>query len=452
MEDLFAFFKPLLDFFHFDPVTFINNYGDNPFAAMGYLFLNGGWLFLIWLAWQIAIHEWQHYRQHEWDHHKRHPVTLTIDIPKMHEQTPRAIDNMFAFLAGGHSPNTWVETWFDGKTQDTISMEIVSIEGAVRFYIHTTTTLRDLVESAIYAQYPEAVITEVEDYAKKVNKHLPDEETDCWATEMVPVKSDIFPLRTYPMFEDKVSGEFKDPLSALLESFSRIGTGEQLWYQIVLTPIDQKDYQKKVEEYVKKLTGQRVEHKESLVSKIATVPSALVTAIVSDAFGIGFGGEKKKGGDSSQRSNVQFLTEGEKIIVAGIEMKASKIVFLANIRFIYVAKKDKMMKSRATFPFVGAMKQFNTNNMQSIKPETKRVGVSGALWFFKAQRNRSRKLRLMTAYQNRSNWLGNPKWHLCTEELASLWHFPLTTQVKAPQLSKTAAKRTEPPINIPFAP
>ena len=451
MDDFFAFIQPLLDFFHFDPVSFLNTFGDNPFAAMWYLFLNGGWLFLVWLAWQIATHEWLHYRQHEYAHHKKIPVLLSIDIPKVHEQTPRAIDNMFAFFAGAHSPNTWTETWFDGRSQDTISIEIASIEGHVRYYIRTTKSLRDLVEAGIYAQYPDAMINEVEDYATKVSTHLPDEETDCWGTEMVPVKSDVYPLKTYPFFEDKVSGEFKDPLASLLESFSRIGPGEQVWYQIVLTPIDQKNYQKKAEEFVKKLTGQKIEHKESTLNKMANVPTSFLNMVASDAFGMAFGGEKKKSSDGKERSSVQYLTEGEKVIVAGIEMKASKIVYEVNMRFMYIAKKERMAKSRATYPFIGAMKQFNTNNMQSIKPETKRVGVTGAMWFFKARRNAARKHRLLVAYQTRSNWLGNKRWHMCTEELATLWHFPVMLQVKAPQLFRTNAKRMEPPMNIPFA-
>jgi hypothetical protein len=48
-------------------------------------------------------------------------------------------------------------------------------------------------------------------------------------------------------------------------------------------------------------------------------------------------------------------------------------------------------------------------------------------------------------------WAGMPKYHLSTEELASLWHLPVTEQVKAPQVKKTEAKKAEPPMNLPFA-
>jgi hypothetical protein len=39
---------------------------------------------------------------------------------------------------------------------------------------------------------------------------------------------------------------------------------------------------------------------------------------------------------------------------------------------------------------------------------------------------------------------------LSTEELATLWHFPILMQVRAPQLQRTEAKKVEPPANLPF--
>ena len=89
----------------------------------------------------------------------------------------------------------------------------------------------------------------------KVPLHYPDEEWDLWGVEMIPTRNDVYPLKTYPFFEDKVSMEFKDPLSAMLESLSRIGPGEQAWYQIVMTPIAQTKWQAKGEAIVKKLLG-----------------------------------------------------------------------------------------------------------------------------------------------------------------------------------------------------
>src|SRR3989344_4214570 len=93
---------------------------------------------------------------------------LAIDIPKANEQSPKAVEHIFAHLAGGLSSFTKKELYWEGKFLPTFSLEIVSIEGYVQFFIRTQSKYRDLVEAAVYAQYPEAEITEVEDYTTSV--------------------------------------------------------------------------------------------------------------------------------------------------------------------------------------------------------------------------------------------------------------------------------------------
>jgi hypothetical protein len=266
---------------------------------------------------------------------------------------------------------------------------------------------------------------------------------------MIPVKSDIYPLKTYPMFEDSVSGEFKDPLSAMLESMGRLTPGEQAWFQIILVPIGQGDFPKKALEAVKKLKGEASPPKKNFIESALEYPFSIVMDVVEAFTGIG-GGKAPPKKDGPAQPKIMAMTQGEKDVINAIEMKASKIVYQCKLRFIYVAKKAVMSKPRIVNPFIGALKQLNANNLQSLKPETKHVGINGALWWFKAQRNSARKTALITAYRNRSHWFGTPKFHLNTEELATLWHFPHSMQVKAPQLTKTEAKRTEPPVNLPF--
>jgi hypothetical protein len=120
------------------------------------------------------------------------------------------------------------------------------------------------------------------------------------------------------------------------------------------------------------------------------------------------------------------------------------------MRFIYIARKEVKSNPRILQPFFGSIKQFNTQNMQSLKPELKKSGVSSSIILFKNWRNNLRKTNMVMRYRNRSDWSGAKAFHLCTEELASLWHFPHTIQVESPQLKKIEAKRTAPPTNIPF--
>lgn len=428
--------------------SFLETLGKNPFAAMWYLFINGGWIAFAYLMYYFARELWLDSRQAKYNARKDW-MLLSISVPRMTEQTPRAVENIFAHLAGAHSPLSWVEKWIQGRTQDTISMEIVSIEGRVQFIIRTTRNLRDLIEASIYAQYPDAEIVEIEDYTKAMPRIFPDNVWEMFGTEMIAVKSDAYPLRTYPEFEDKVSGEFKDPLAVLLENFSRLGPGEQVWYQIVLTPIDQKAFRAKAEALVKKLTGQAVEPKPGLLVQILGFPFKLIGILLEGAGIVPPATPAKKDGNPLN-SRMWTLTPGERKVIEAIENKMSKIVHDVKVRFIFLAHKEIMKKSRIVHPFIGAIKQFSTNDMLSLKPESKKVGMNATLWWFKQSRNNARKRRLMQSYSGRSNWMGTPNIKLNIEELATLWHFPISMQVKAPQLKKTESRRAEPPFNLPY--
>lgn len=429
--------------------SFLELFGANPFAAMWFLFTHGGFLVFLWLIGWGALQLFVGSKQAIFNS-KKQWMLLAINIPRMTEQTPRAVENIFSHWAGAHSKNSWKEDWIDGRTQDTITVEMISIEGRVQFLVWTVRNFRDLIEASIYAQYPDAEIVEVEDYTKKVPHNYPDKDWDMFGTEMIPVKPDVYPIRTYPEFEDKVSGEFKDPLAVWLENLSRLGPGEQAWFQIVLTPIDQKSFRTSGETMIKKLTGQKIEVKQGMLDMIFSIPLKLIGLILEVIGIIPATAPKKKEDDNPLKSRMWTMTPGERKVVEAVENKISKIAYNAKMRILYVAKKEVMKKSRVIHPFIGTIKQFNTNDMQSFKPESAKIGMNGALWWFKEQRNNARKNSFIRAYSGRSNWNGTPNYKLNIEELASLWHFPISMQVKAPQLTKTEYKRAEPPLNLPY--
>ncbi|MEI7512832.1 MAG: hypothetical protein WCK01_05245 [Candidatus Uhrbacteria bacterium] len=440
-----------LPFYNFDVDAFLNLAGGDPFSAMAYLFLHGGWIIFVFVFLWALKYGWLEIRQAKFMHSQEF-ILLRITVPKASEfnqQTPRAVENIMANLAGAHSPASWKEMWIDGKFQIPLSLEIASLNGQVSYYIHSLRNLRDLVEAAIYAQYPDADIDEVPDYAKGVPTHYPNDEWDLWGTEMTPTTNDAYPLKTYLEFEDRVSGEFKDPMSNLLEVFSRLVEGEQAWYQIVIIPTDQKHFKHSADALINKIKGVKEVHKVTFMSQVIEFPLKLILEFVNVALGTPSAPAKKsEAKDAFPR--MMALSPGERIVLEAIERKASKIGFECKIRFLYVAKKTVMSKPKVVNSFIGAIKQTNTFNMLALKPETKRVGVNGTLWWFKDSRNSHRKEHLVSSYKHRSSHHGLGHFFLCSEELATLWHFPILNQVRAPQLRRTEAKRAEPPANIPF--
>lgn len=441
-----------LPFFNFDVDTFLNVAGSDPFSAMAYLFLHGGWIIFIFVFLWAIKWGWLNYRQNKFMA-SREWIILRITVPKASEfnqQTPRAVENIFANLAGAHQSISWKEKWFDGAIQQAISMEIASIGGIVSYYIHAPRAMRDLVEAAIYATYSDADIDEVEDYTKNIPGHFPNDTWDAWAAEWTNVMPDPYPLKTYPEFEDKVTGEFKDPVANLLEGFSRLTPDEQAWYQIVMTPTDQKAFRQRAEKIINKLKGIKEVHKRGILDEVVDLPMNALTTVAQVAMGMPGADphDKKDAKDAFPR--MMALSPGERFVLESIERKAGKIGFECKMRFIYLGKKGQLAKAKVVNTFVGAIKQMNTFNMQALKPEMKLVGVSGSLWWFKTQRNNERKGKLVRAYRHRSTHAGLHHFFMSSEELATLWHFPILMQVKAPQLRRSEAKKSEAPANIPF--
>src|SRR3989338_7414659 len=119
-------------------------------------------------------------------------ILLAVDVPRGNAQTPKAVENIFSYLAGAHSTKDLYETWWLGEWQLYFSFEIVSIEGYIQFLVWTPEKYRYLVEAAIYSQYPDAEITEVNDYAEGYPTRYPDEQYDIFGGEYVLTQNSVY--------------------------------------------------------------------------------------------------------------------------------------------------------------------------------------------------------------------------------------------------------------------
>lgn len=416
-----------------------------------YLFLlkNGGWVILCVICYKLFLPMYHLNRigtymaKWKW-------VFLAVDIPKGNEQTPKAVEQIFAHLLGAHKSPDLEEAYLDGFRQRFFSFEIVSIEGYIQFIIGTEKKFRDLVEASIYAQYPDAEITEIEDYAKDFPEYFPNKDYQLWGTEYLLInKKQCYPIRTYEKFEHSTAEEvFKDPMAALLETLSRLGKGEFGGIQIIAKPIN-KSFNNWVDDglkLVKKLIGAKVKIKETLVSKLGGLPGQALDLTADTLLGREAAAVKKFEKEEMP-SLMLHLSPGEKEIVEEVERKISKLGFACKIRVIYLAKKDVYDKNRFAYGVTGAFKQYTLENLNGIKPDGSKV-ITHVHFFMKEPRLNWRRTRLINAYKARSRWKGIMEYILNIEELASLWHFPMLT-VKAPLVAKTEARRAQPPVTLP---
>lgn len=404
----------------------------------------GGWMLwfplILWMAFYMfySMRVGKYQAAFKW-------IYLAIDVPSTNIQTPLAVENIFAHLAGGHATRDLTEKYLDGQYQRWFSFEIVSIEGYIQFIIRTEEKYRDLVEAAIYAQYPEAEITEVEDYTKGMPDTFPNDTHNCWGAEWKLTQHHYFPIKTYKNFVDENDKDFfKDPMAAFLESFSRIGKGEQLWFQILVKPIGQ-EWKAGGFALAKKLMGKPEKHQDTLLQKIGDIPMKLIGGLGAAAGFDIFGTEEKK--DEKVSFGMFALTPGERKSIEEVENKVSKIGFNCKIRAVYIAEKERFNKDRVAYGLVGAIKQFADESSNSLKPEYKLTGTAAHYVFVEARKN-IRRTKIVKAYKKRSTWAGLFEFILNTEELATLWHFPVMT-VKTPLLKRLDARRSQPPSYLP---
>ena len=415
---------------------------------MWQLFIDGGWIFFVFIFLQFLWFEWLEVRQTRWLSDKKF-VLLAIDVPKDNEQSPMAVEQMMTNLAGAHSPYSKWELWWEGAVQLAFSLEIVSIYGYIQFLIRTPDFLRDMVEASVYAQYPEAEITEVEDYVDAVPDIYPDEEYDFWGSELEPVRHWAYPIKTYKDFEHGLTQELKDPMAALLEMFSRLGTGEQAWFQLIVQPGDY-SWQKEGQAVVDKLMGKEPKVSKGAFGKASEAFTGEIAAwgaeAVNSMFGteLEFAGADKLKDDSMAMYNMSPLTRKT---LEMIERKISKEGFNCKIRLAYVGKKGSFQKAKRVGTFFSVIKQFGSGNSNSFKPS--KAATVKANYAFAKRRIIMKKNKIIKAYKTRSTWRGMKSFILNSEELATLYHFPAFT-IKAPLLKRTESKKGEPPSFLPL--
>ncbi len=422
-------------FFNLPPEQmFLVFWGNLGWIIVGIIFIWGVLqLYLFWLAGKWAAT------------HKT--VLLAIDIPRGNEQSPKAVENMFTYLAGAHGSINFFEKWFEGKFQKSFSYEVVSIEGYTQFLIWTPKEFRNLIESSVYSQYPDAEISEVEDYTQAVPQRYPDEEYDVWGVEFTQAAPWVYPIKCYKEFEHQMGPsetQFKDPMATLMDLCGSLRQGEQLWLQYIVTPIGF-DWLKDSENEINKILGRKPKAKKSLAMQ-GVEALGEISEIIYPIWGEVEGDKSKE----DKPKTMMDLSPVEKRRIEGVHEKLSKLSFEAKIRVVYVAKKDVMNKAKVANGIVGFMKQFGALDLNNLKPDVKKT-MTKAVYFWVNSRVNQKKNNIFQGYINRSDGIGISAGIYNIEELATLWHFPVEASVRASMMQKAPGKKADAPSSLPLA-
>lgn len=422
-----------LDLFSLPPMQIVNQL----FAIVGW---TAAALVFFWMGAEL----WVSYRTSKYTKSWQW-VLLAVDIPALYVQSPKAVEQIFAHLSGAGISNNIAQKYWKGRKQKWFSLEIISIEGYIQFLIRTESEFRDLVEAAVYAQYPEAEITEVEDYISQIPTTYPSDTHDVFAVEFRLADNDAYPIRTYPSFEYSISKDsvFSDPMAAVLENFSRIGKGENLWFQIIIEPTGNSWKEKGIELVKKIVANKKEKKKETLLPIIGQIPKIIAQEAIN-VWEWNFPPYEDTSSPEAPAGKVTDLTPGGKDTIKAIEEKISKIGFKTKVRLFYAAEKESYGPQRCIDGFVGALNQFHVMNRNAIIPHA----ITETHYLFKDSRLNKMKTKYAEAYKKRKLKTGASPYILNIEELATIWHFPLPF-VKTPLMQKAETKRGEPPTNLP---
>ncbi|MFH1508938.1 MAG: hypothetical protein ABIE68_02130 [bacterium] len=432
-----------------EPTTTVPTLGDVTSTFWGYI-AEVWWLLLPLFLFSILWKIWIEYKKDAYEQSMEY-INLAIDVPDVLDIGPEAIEQIFAGIHGGIETNpNIIEKYWEGKRAERISFEITGIDGFIRFVVRLPEYYRDLVEAQIYAQYPDAQISETPDYTENMPTKFPDDNYDMFACDFQLTKEDAYPIKTYKDFMSQDAEiPFNDPLNSLTEGLSKLSQGEQVWLQIVARPKSD-DWHDDGVKLAKKLIGAKVEVKQTGFDKAAeAVLIKPLHAAQKGLEGAVMGSEAEESSNSKDDpvSLMQFLSPGERNVVEALERNIAKPGFEIGFRFIYIAKKEVFKKPKGVKIVVGALKQFSSLDLNSFKMN-KKTRTKLDYLFVEPRLNR-RKRKMMRNFKAREMDKRPKPFILSTEELATLYHFPFSS-VKAPMVPRTESRKSQPPIELPL--
>jgi len=438
-------------------MTDYTNLFQSAFQSIG-IALRFWWVYMPVILFFIVYEMWHEYIKDKYIKSLKW-ILLEVTPPPDVQKSPKIAEIFFSGLHSTYSkPVTGRKRFLEGKVQDWFSFEIVGNEGEMKFYVRTLEGNRNLVESQIFAQYPDAEIKVADsDYIDLLPAKLAQSEYDLFGAELIFTKDNPYPIKTYPFFEEE-SGkdEFKrtDPLAPLAEIMSTLGPGEHLWLQLVARPTGDGWVREQAQPLIDKIVGKPA--KPPAPTFLQNLSGFLDTGINTLMSFLGGGAsqiEAKK--EDKKDVDPQKLTPGQKFVLEQVENKAHKLAYKAGHRLLYVARKDVFNKGRIV-SVIGMFKQLYSSDMNTFKPNGKvDTDPKGSLaWFFpketgfgKAEKVATRKRKIYEAYRSRS-FVEQPN-IMSTEEMATVFHLP-GLNVKAPALPRVEAKKGQPPVSLPF--
>ncbi|MFC1616483.1 type IV secretory system conjugative DNA transfer family protein [Patescibacteria group bacterium] len=369
--------------------------------------------------------------------HKQKIIVIQVRVSKENESGPIVAEQIFSTLHGLQTEFSFFQK-LKGYTGSSISFEIASVNRIIKFYVAFPQRLRNLVEGQIYAQYPDVEIEDCEDYSSK--RELMDRAI---GVDLKLNSCNIFPIKRYSQFEDKINRLTIDPLAGITSSILKFNNPEdQAWIQIIVTPLKgkwrhiftkcAKILDKGIFGNITFLTGRYANAftTRKIWPKIVFFPVYFIFWIQGLKVQAGVElGEAKSSSSSLDPEELTSMTHDRESITDAALDKVVRLLFDVNIRIVYLPKEKSLESSTVKLrEIVGSFKQFNLPHLNGFEMKNVIQGES-----------------IYKKYHNRSLEDG---FVLNNEELATIYHLPNIT-VQTPSIYWVESKKVSPPINLP---
>jgi len=391
-------------------LSIINNFFSSPLAGV-ILF----WLFILFIViGAVAIALARLRRRHQAKVAARLKI-FTILLPKEAaekkgeqdrsktlaeiQEDIAVMENLFSAI-GGLKPESNLHSLIYGR-HDIFSFEIVVKNGLIYFYIAIPPEYCDYIIEQLHAQFPLAQVSETADY----NIFSPAGYIKAGYVKFV--RQSIFPIKTYKKLES-------DPLNSLTNVLSKISKEDGAAIQVIMRPIGDgwRKYSSRIASAVqggKKLSQVLSE------SKLSGQAWSIIKA----------GGAAKKQ-EMSQQARLSPLEEET---VRGLNEKSTKAGLNINIRIIASSNNEETARNYAA-GIINAFSQYNLYQSGNT--------------FKKSISNQTKTVRDFIF----RNFKPNQSLILNTEELASIYHFPLP-HTETPNIAWLMTRQAPPPLTLP---
>jgi len=400
-------------------------------------------VYFLWLPVIVFIFFWSFWKRYVVLEalSKEETILFQINLPREINKSPRAMELFLGNLHQLGGEGNFYDKYWKGGTRPWFSLEIVSINGEVKFYIWTRKKFSKIIETQIYSQYPGIEVALTEDYTQKVI-YDPEKKT-LFGGAFTLTKDDPYPIKTYVDFglSEDPKEEFKiDPIASMIEFLGSIGLGEQIWVQIIVRA--HKKYEKKsfFDLYIKPIL-KMFETNKFVKKNFEEMAKEIIKK------------EKEKDLPKEETEIEQKKIQRSKFqdkLIESIERNSLKSGFDTIIRAIYIADKDNFDPINIG-GLLGSLKQYSSEGLNGFKP-TGTTKIDYPWQDISGKKLAKMKVKIFDAYAKRSGFASrhNVKdFILTTEELATIFHLP-SSIVETPTLPRIPSKKSEPPTNLPL--